>query len=98
MKSHLISFYVFSAAVTIIAFLIDITGPIGNFIMKPGVIGDKTNLLEIILFAAILVSMNFGLSLFLSGRERFLAYVLTVASSAISILALIIVASKLYFW
>jgi len=79
------------------AFLTALFFPAGEVVLREGMIAGKKEALEIVVAAAILVALNFALSIFLQRREKFLAAFLEAVNFILAVGALVAVASRFYF-
>jgi uncharacterized protein involved in response to NO len=88
----------FSPIIFIVAaFLTALFFPAGEVVLREGIIAGKKEALEIVVAAAILVALNFALSIFLQRREKLLSAALEAANFILSAGTLIAVASRFYF-
>lgn len=85
-------------AVIVVAVIVNVLGPAGNFVVATGIIGNKTVTAEIIAVGFIVVLMNSWLSFIVFKKERLISWYLAMAGLAVAILVLIKVASVVYFW
>lgn len=96
-RSPLAIFYIISALAILTALMISILGPAGNFLVGPERIGNKITVFKIIGVTAIVIFINFILANFLFKREKFLSYVLSIATLMFSAVVAAVVASYFYF-
>lgn len=82
----------------LVAVIVNILGPAGNFVVSAGIIGNKTTTAEIIGVGFIVVLMNSWLSFVVFKKERLISWFLAMTGLTVAILTLIKVASVVYFW